>query len=152
MTEYKKTPVNRRRVSMCVPPLSLWLQLSLECQRIAPALWQMRKATAALVKVTGQMEAIPPEAWESSCDRGMPRCSRQDSLSVFVFLCTTGYQDLTYRTICIFLLAHGPPGRNVCHWCIGNPTTFITPHTFTWGEFCHVCLFYPGMFCLQTPN
>lgn len=44
----------------------------------------MRKATVALAKVTGQMEAIPPEAGESSCDQGLLCHSRQDPVCVGV--------------------------------------------------------------------
>lgn len=81
---------------------SLRLKISRESQRIAPALWQMRKATVALAKVTGQMEAIPPEAGESSCDRGLLCHTRK--IPVCVCLCI-GYRDLTYKTIGISLLA-----------------------------------------------
>lgn len=64
----------------------------------------MRKATVALAKVTGQMEAILPEAEESSCDQGLLCHSRQDPVYVRVCLCI-GYRDLTHETTGISLLA-----------------------------------------------
>ncbi len=70
----------------------------------------MRKATVALAKVTGQMEAIPPEAGESSCDQGLLCHSRQDPMCVCVCVCVCvclciGYRELTHETIGISLLA-----------------------------------------------
>lgn len=66
----------------------------------------MRKATVALAKVTGQMEAIPPEAGESSCDQGLLCHFRQDPMCVYVYICLCiGCRELTHKTIGISLLA-----------------------------------------------
>lgn len=128
------------RVCVCVSS-SLRLQISHESQRIAPALWQMRKATVALAKVTGQMEAIPPEAGESSCDRG-PLChSTQDPMCACVFAVYWLYirQFLSWR----FLMR-----QCVCCWPMGNPISGRPPCTFTWGvRVCHVCFSDPVLFC-----
>eukprot|EP00064_Thunnus_orientalis_P002660 superscaffoldBa00000202_g2667 len=59
----------------------------------------MRKATVALAKVTGQMEAILPEAGESSCDQGLLCHSRQDPAYVRVRTASRGEKRYPSTTL-----------------------------------------------------
>lgn len=76
----------------------------------------------ATAKVTGQMEAILPEAAESSCDQDLPRHSRQDHLCVcgrerkklfFFSFPAQRCRDLTQKTVGISL--DGSHDVAACH-------------------------------------